>query len=154
MYGNRTEVTEWRGIYKRRQDTMRYFLLISLAGALMLGCTYHYGSFSTISTKEIDLTKPYLKGTEKVIGKDTSQIYLIIPTKWHPDASEAVKDALQNSCAEYLTDAELTLKIWYIPYIYGKTWFEIEGYPWYLENVERQSCLNKKAISPSQGTQQ
>lgn len=127
---------------------MRYSLFI-LVALLTFGCSVKYGEFAMISTKKIDPTKTYERGDSKVIGKDMIKIYFLIPTEWHPDASEAVTDALENNCAEYLSDVTLTLKHWYIPYIYGKSWFEVEGYPWFLEGVDRQNCLKKEEISKS-----
>jgi hypothetical protein len=85
-----------------------------------------------------------MKGPNRVIGKDTVHIYVLFPDRWHPDVSGAIDDALKSNCAEYLTDVEVTLNHWFIPYIYGKTWYEVAGFPWYADSEVRQRCLGAK----------
>ena len=106
----------------------------------MTGCTFKQGNYSIMSTKEIDFTKKYIKGNKKVVGIDTSKTYIIIPDKFRPMIDDALKNALNENCAEYLTEVEIEFKWWLIPYIYGEKKFEVKGYPWYLKDKSRSSC--------------
>ena len=106
---------------------------------LTTGCSMKLGSFTMISTKDIDFKKSYVKDDKKVIGKDEAKIYVIFPSKLHPDIDIAVSNVLERTCSDYLTDATIMYKYWYIPYIYGKGWYEVEGYSWREEGKENCS---------------
>jgi len=106
-------------------------ILIQLALLLILnGCSMKLGHFNTITTKEVDFSKKYIKSEKKQIGEDIVPIYIIFPTKWHPDIDLAVSNVLERTNAEYMTDTTIKYKYWFIPYIYGKYWYEVEGYVW------------------------
>ena len=109
---------------------MKNTLIILLLLLTLNGCSIKLGHFNTITTKEVDFSKKHIKSTEKYIGKDTSEIYIIFPTKWHPNIDKAVTEVLKRTSAEYMTDTTIEYKYWYIPYIYGKAWYEVEGYVW------------------------
>lgn len=99
--------------------------------------------FALLSTKNIDFSKKYRRGEKKVTGKDLIKIYYLIPTKWYPDPSTAVQDALATNCAEYLSDVKLTYRQEGDPRLfYSKVSFVVEGYPWYLEGGGEQNCRN------------
>ena len=92
------------------------------------------GHFNTITTKEVDFTQKYIKSKTKHIGKDVVSMYIIFPTKWHPDIDIAVSNVLAQTHAEYMTDTTIEYKYWFIPYIYGEFWYEVDGYVWYKKN--------------------
>lgn len=122
---------------------MKNMFMLMIVVLMTQGCTYKYGDFAIMSTKKVDFNKSYTKGSTKVSGEDKSKIYIIIPNKLHPMLDQALENALDNSCAEYLTDANVTLTAWYIPYIYGETTFKVEGYPWYEEGKDENSCKHE-----------
>ncbi len=105
---------------------------------LTTGCSMKLGEFTMISTKDIDFKKEYIKDNKKVMGKDEIQIYVIFPSRMHPDIDVAVSDVLERTCSDYLTDATIMYKYWYIPYIYGKAWYQVEGYTW--REKGKESC--------------
>jgi hypothetical protein len=123
---------------------MKTAFAVILTVLLLSGCTYKFGTFSVISTKPVDLSKKHEKGTEKTLGEDTLSIYVIIPTKIYPDVSIALAKALEKDCADYLTDATIIYKWWDIPFIYGRHWVEVEGYPWFSDGEAREQCLREK----------
>ncbi len=120
---------------------------MKILGALFLilavsGCSIKFGDFSLLSTKQVEIngTKKYRKGNKKVVGKDIAHIIILFPTKLPLSYSDAVSNALDEYCAEYLTEVKITQKFWFIPYIYGRTWVEAEGYPWFSEDSTRENC--------------
>lgn len=105
--------------------SITFLLLLTLNG-----CTMKLGHFNTITTKEVDFSKKHTKSSKKYVGKDVVNMYVIFPTKWHPDIDVAVSDVLERADAVYMTDTTIAYKFWFIPYIYGEFWYEVEGYVW------------------------
>ena len=110
---------------------MKKLLIIFLLFLTLNGCTTKLGHFSTIITKEVDFSKKHIKSDKKYVGKDVVDMYVIFPTRLHPNIDVAVRDVLERTDAAYMTDTTISYKFWFIPYIYGKFWYEVEGYVWY-----------------------
>lgn len=110
---------------------MKKLFIILLLLLALNGCSVKLGHFNTITTKKVDFAKKHTKSNKKYIGKDVVDMYVIFPTKWHPDIDMAVSNALKNTDSVYMTDTTITYKYWFIPYIYGKFWYEVEGYVWH-----------------------
>lgn len=101
------------------------FLIIIL---LTTGCYGKLGDFSILSNKDIaleDIAK-FEKGPF-VTGEDSSDIIVFIPI----GVSE-IRTALNNALASIpgavaLVNASISYGFWYIPYIYGKDYYIVEG---------------------------
>lgn len=119
---------------------MKKISILILLVFFVSGCSIKYGKYSVISTKEIDFNKSYIKSDNKVSGTDVSKMYFLFPDKFRPMIDTALTNALQVNCADYLTDVEVTLNWWLIPYIYGETSFTVEGYPWYEKEKNNDPC--------------
>ena len=107
---------------------------ILASSMILLGlanCYQRLTDFTVISSKNVDLSRAsdFKRGKDRVIGKDLKHIIIFIPTG-RPDAKEALDKAIETTPgAVALADGAITSHWWYIPYIYGRQWFEVEGTP-------------------------
>ena len=71
-----------------------------MASLLSTGCTTRFVDFTTISSKNVDMSKgaDFIRGKQRVTGED--KLDGVISTKW-----------------------------WYIPYVYGEQTILVEGTP-------------------------
>ena len=96
----------------------------------LCGCVTRLGTFTVISTRNIEWSRAgeYQRNPRRVIGEDTAHIIIIIPTRMNVTIEEAVDNALnQIPGAVALVDVALRYTSFYIPYIYGKMAYIIEG---------------------------
>lgn len=110
---------------------MKKLTLLAAAAVLLSGCTHRYMDFTTISSKNMDMSRgaEFERGTKRVIGEDKAHIIVFIPTG-QPNPKEALDRAIESTPgAVALQDGVITQKFWWIPYIYGQTSVEVEGTP-------------------------
>jgi hypothetical protein len=103
-----------------------FFLSLSLAG-----CTVRMIDFTILSTKNIDLARAstFKRGAARVEGKDEISIIIFIPTGV-PNVKEAIDRAIESvPGAVALLDGVVMSHYFYIPYIYGKQAYVVEGTP-------------------------
>jgi hypothetical protein len=106
-------------------------ILASFAALILSGCSQRMVDFTIISSKNIDLSRgaDFKRSTNRVKGEDRKRIIIFIPTG-EPNAKEAMDKAIESvPGAVGLVDGVLTRHFWYIPYIYGEVWFDVEGTP-------------------------
>lgn len=99
--------------------------------AVLSGCVTRLADFTLISTKNVDLTRgaSFKRAQSRVTGEDSVSIIIIIPTGV-PNMKTAIDKAIESvPGAIALLDGVLSQKIWYIPYIFGKSSFVVEGTP-------------------------
>jgi len=87
--------------------------------------------FTIISTKNIEYAKmsDYKRGENRVEGIDKKHIILFIPTGI-PNMKEAIDKAIESAPGGVaLVDGVVYHTSWWIPYIYGQTYFTVEGTP-------------------------
>ncbi|MBD3223283.1 MAG: hypothetical protein GF313_01025 [Caldithrix sp.] len=112
---------------------------------LLMSCSTRVMDFTLISSKNVELSKfpTYERGFERVEGKDTKQIIIIIPTG-NPDGKEAIDRAIESTPgAVALVDGVLTYKWFYIPYIYGEATYVIEGTPLIDPSISGAAEINQ-----------
>ena len=100
------------------------------ASIVFTSCVTRLGSFSVISTKNIDWSRAaeYKRDNRRVDGEDSLHIIIFIPTRMSVTLEEAVDKALEKvPGAVALVDAVLRSQSFYIPYVYGKNAFIVEG---------------------------
>lgn len=112
---------------------MQLFKTIIVSSALILlsGCSQRIVDFTVISSKNIDLSRgaDFKRSSVRVKGEDRKAIIIFIPTGI-PNAKEAMDNAIESvPGAVGLLDGVITQHSWYIPYIYGESWVEVEGTP-------------------------
>lgn len=98
------------------------------------GCVTRIGDFTVGSTKNMDIKKSLHKVDESTrnTGIDRSHIIFIIPTKLWVNMKEAMDNAIEKSPqAVGLSNVTVKYGEWYIPFIYGQFWYEVEGNPVY-----------------------
>jgi hypothetical protein len=111
---------------------MKKALMVSLVGLLVLlavACTTRLGSFTVISTRNIEWNRAgeYKRSSERIEGVDTVHIILFFPTKTSIDMQTAVDDALdQIPGAVAVIDAVLSLRNWSV-WVYGQTSYIVTG---------------------------
>lgn len=105
---------------------------IAIAALLLsTGCTTRFVDFTTISSKNIDMSRgaEFVRGKQRVTGEDKARIIVFIPTG-RPDAKEALDRAIESTPgAVALLDGVISTKWWYIPYVYGEQTILVEGTP-------------------------
>ncbi len=114
-----------------RKSPVVGILILSFLVAGVSGCATRLVDFTMISTKNIDLTRGanFRRGKSRVEGIDTVSIIIFIPTGV-PNMKEAIDRAIESvPGAVALVDGVLTQKSWYIPYIFGKSSYVVEGTP-------------------------
>jgi hypothetical protein len=114
-----------------RSSSLKKLTLLAAAVVLLSGCTQRYIDFTTISSKNMDMSRgaEFERGTQRVVGEDMSHIIVFIPTG-QPNAKEALDRAIEGTPgAVALLDGVITHKFWWIPYIYGQSSIEVEGTP-------------------------
>ena len=111
---------------------MKKFLILLLAGCcsmILTSCTTRLTDFTIISTKNIDLSEAanFQRGNSRVEGIDKKYMIIIIPTG-QPNMKEAIDRAIESvPGAIALVDGVLSITSWYIPCLYGETYYAVEG---------------------------
>jgi len=106
-------------------------LIVSCVVVILSGCSQRMIDFTIISSKNIDLSRgaDFKRLPNRVKGEDRKSIIILFPTGT-PNAKEAMDKAIESiPGAVGLVDGVITQHSWYIPYIYGEAWFEVEGTP-------------------------
>lgn len=105
-------------------------VFVLFASIVFTSCVSRLGSFTVLSTKNIDWSRAaeYKRDNRKVDGENARHIIIFIPTKGNITIEDAVDQALEKvPGAVALVDVVLRSKFFYIPYIYGKQAFIVEG---------------------------
>ena len=106
-------------------------LLCCVLTFFLIGCATRLVDFTIISTKNIDLARgaDFTRGASRIEGVDKVSIIIFIPTGT-PNIKEAIDRAIEKiPGAIALLDGVITVKSWYIPYIYGESSYIVEGTP-------------------------
>ncbi|MDD5319505.1 MAG: hypothetical protein PHD43_02600 [Methylococcales bacterium] len=106
-------------------------IIISCVALILAGCSQRMVDFTVISSKNIDLSRgaDFKRSSTRIKGEDRKSIIIFIPTGI-PNAKEAMDNAIESvPGAVGLVDGVITQNSWYIPYIYGENWIEVEGTP-------------------------
>jgi hypothetical protein len=110
---------------------MKKLIIITICMILVSGCSTRITDFTFISSKNIDLSRgaDFKRSTVRVKGEDRKSIVIFIPTGV-PNVKEALDKAIESTPgAVGLVDGVITHYSWYIPYIYGESWYEVDGTP-------------------------
>ena len=106
-------------------------LVLVILFVVTTGCSQRLIDFTIISSKNVDLSQAanFQRGQSRVEGEDVKHIIIFIPTGV-PNAKEALDRAIESvPGAIALVDGVITNHWWWIPYIYGKSWYVVEGTP-------------------------
>ncbi len=93
------------------------------------GCTTRLTDFTIASTKTIELSKvpTFKRGGQRTTGKDTAHIIIFIPLG-QPNIKEAIDRAIEKiPGAVALLDGVISIRNFYIPYVYGQNSYIVEG---------------------------
>ncbi|MBL1265820.1 hypothetical protein [Candidatus Methylomicrobium oryzae] len=99
--------------------------------ATLPACSQRMVDFTVISSKNVDISRgaDLKRLPTRIKGEDRKSIIIVIPTGI-PNAKEAMDNAIESvPGAVALVDGVITQHSWYIPYIFGQTWIEVEGTP-------------------------
>lgn len=112
---------------------MKKLAFLLLAVGFLSSCSNRMLDVTILSTKNIDLNniRGYTTETNhRVTGDAYTHIISFIP--WgYPSAKEAADRAVECSGSQCvgLANATFTEKFWWIPFIYGRIYMEVEGDP-------------------------
>ena len=110
---------------------MKKVILSVVAATAITGCTHRIGDFTVASTKNMDVTDAAhkIESGKRIKGIDKAHIILFIPTGI-PNMKEAMDHAIESSPGSVgLSDVTIKQGSFYIPFIYGQEWYEVEGTP-------------------------
>ena len=120
--------------------------------AIMSGCRYTEVTDGVISTRGIEFGSPdktyRIDYSRRICGYDRRHIVFVIPLGGPPSLDEAVDAALdkvQGQFAVGLASAQVRSRWFYIPYVYGQSWYSAEGYPIY--ETQRKIMPVPQAVS-------
>lgn len=109
-----------------------YFLAtLAVVATLMAGCTTRLTDFTVISSKNIDWNRAneFQRASKRVEGIDLVHTIVFVPIGV-PHVKEALDRAIEAMPGTVaLLDGVVIYKYWYIPYVYGRQWYVIEGTP-------------------------
>lgn len=108
---------------------MKKVFCLLIATLMLAGCSTRITDFTMITSKNIDISRmpTFQRDSKRVEGEDTTHIIIFIPTGV-PNAKEALDRAIESvPGAVALLDGVMTHKWFYIPYIYGRSWYIVEG---------------------------
>ncbi|MDD2507837.1 hypothetical protein [Aliarcobacter skirrowii] len=110
--------------------------LVFITTLFLTGCTTRITDFTVISTKNVDLNSKSLKrGSERVIGEDPVYIIFFFPTGVS-NLKEAIDDAIEKvPGAVALVDGVVSLNHFYLPFLFGRTAYVVEGTPLIEQNI-------------------
>ncbi len=126
---------------------MNKWIVLVLMGLICGGCTTRIVDFTTISTKNVDWSKAetFVRASARVEGRDTTHIIIFIPTGV-PNMKEAIDRAIESTPGGVaLVDGVVYSKFWWIPYIYGRTSYVVEGTP--LIDPALNGGFKRKAVT-------
>jgi hypothetical protein len=111
----------------------KIFVFVSAVISLSIinGCSQRLIDFTVISSKNVDLSQmsQFKRDSQRVEGVDKAHIIFFIPTGV-PNAKEALDKAIESvPGAVALVDGVITHHFWWIPYIYGQSYYVVEGTP-------------------------
>ena len=112
------------------KNKMFLLLFVLALGSVFVGCTSRLGSFTIVSTKNIDFSRmaEYSRSTQRVSGEDVLHIIIIFPTKMNVTIEDAVDRAIQEIPGGIaLVDAVIRHTFFYIPWLAGQESFTVEG---------------------------
>lgn len=99
-----------------------------IVSQLLSGCVQHIGNFSGLATgtyKAENINSSTLV-VKDATGESCRSIIIFIPTGV-PKLDEAVSEALAKNNGDFMMNARAYNSWWWIPYIYGRTCWTIEG---------------------------
>lgn len=113
---------------------MRKYILLRAVLVLFVfvftGCTVRHGDFTVLSNKLVDLREFEVDKADRikgVKGEDIADIIIFIPTKGSVTLEGALDDAFLKSGGDLMTDTVVKATSWYIPLIYGRSGWTVEG---------------------------
>jgi hypothetical protein len=115
-----------KGFINVKVSILAIFIFLSVTG-----CSHRLIDFTIISSKNVDLSQAasFQRHQSRVEGEDVKHIIIFIPTGI-PNAKEALDRAIESvPGAIALVDGVITHHSFYIPYIYGRSWYVVEGTP-------------------------
>jgi hypothetical protein len=118
------------------------FLILTII--LLGGCSQRITDFTIISSKNIDLSgsTKFKRGRDRVVGKDVKHVIILIPTGIS-NIKQATDRAIEMTPgAVALVDGVVDWHYWWIPYIYGRQWYQVEGTPLIDTNLLKEVTAN------------
>ena len=109
----------------------RIHILLLSACLLLNSCSSRITDFTIISSKNINIKNiaKLKRGGSRVSGQDLKHIIIFIPLGV-PNVKQAIDNAIeQTPGAVALIDGVIDHHSWYIPYLYGRSWYEVTGTP-------------------------
>jgi hypothetical protein len=113
-------------------------LAVSMTKAVILcaliccfvGCSVNHGNFTVASNKVFRLSQFEMEKanrTKGVEGESVQHTIFIFPVGTNPTIEGAMDDAMLKGNGDVMTDVNISLWSFYIPYLYGQTGWSVKG---------------------------
>jgi len=105
-------------------------LPLLMATTLLCSCATRIGDFTVASTKNINMKdRKYTIDNSRITGEDVKPTIIVFKTG-QPNMKEAMDQAIEKiDNAVGLSNVTVKHGQWYIPFIGGAEWYEVEGNP-------------------------
>lgn len=113
--------------------SMKLLLAGLLATVVVSGCATRVGDFTVASTKNMDVKSSLhrVDESERVVARDVAHIILVFPLRL-PNMKEAMDNTIEKRPgAVGLSNVTVKRGGFYIPFLYGQDYYEVEGNPIY-----------------------
>lgn len=113
----------------RRLESGLTLMLVLVLTGLSGGCArVSMGTLDVVSTRPVTAEQLQTAGKRLTLvqGRSSTNILIFIPMG-HPSIEEAVEKALKIGGGEYLKNANVHYKFWWLPFVYGRETIEVQG---------------------------
>tara|TARA_B100000959_G_C14471965_1_gene415479 strand:- start:1 stop:480 length:480 start_codon:yes stop_codon:yes gene_type:complete len=127
------------------------YLLFSIGFSFILffsGCSTRLVDFTIISTKNVDLAGTgYEREKSRSVGQDEISIIIFVPM-----GTASIKEAIDRTIESVpggvaILDGVVTSSWWYIPYIYGKSKYVVEGTVLVDPNLASENSIDRYIVA-------
>lgn len=116
---------------------MKKLIILAALAAICSGCITRWADLTLLSSKNVDVRKAHFVDNKKRITGETLQHVIVCFPVGQLHIKEAVDRAIESAPgAVALSDATVEHGWWYIPYIYGRGWFTVEGNPVFEQEAD------------------
>ena len=113
-----------------RLEVKLKLIIIALTAVLATGCaTVDHGKYAVLSPTKIDNLDNYEMIDKEGLGEDKG-IYWALYVSPPPTVEKAVHNALEENGGVFIKNAEIYLKSWIIPLIWGEFKMVVKGEIW------------------------
>lgn len=113
----------------RRSETVLKLTLVLAFTCFASGCArVSMGTLDIVSTRPVTAEQLQTSGKRLTLvqGRSSTNIFIFIPMG-HPSIEDAVEKALKIGGGEFLKNANVHYRFWWLPFVFGRETIEVQG---------------------------